>query len=118
MLVLGLNPSRLGGIRCPTIKNLYKWLDELKLKTISFSNIYNELGKYSKQQINKDYLNEICPQYDKVLALGQTVGDVLVLLGVSHFRLPHPSGLNRQLNDQRFVHQTLRECNQYLWGNS
>lgn len=117
MLVLGMNPSKKGGNKSPTIKNLYKWLDELKLKTVSFSNIYNGFGKFSKQQIDKDHLNEICPQYDKILALGQTVGDVLVSLGIGHFRLPHPSGLNRQLNDRVFVRQTLNQCNEYLWGN-
>lgn len=117
VLVLGLNPSKLGG-KSPTIKKLTQWLNILELNSVSFSNIYDGYGSFSLKDVKKDYLNEICPKYDKVLALGVKVSNVLDLIGVSHFTLPHPSGLNRQLNDRGYVENALTECKKYVWGNA
>jgi hypothetical protein len=116
VLVLGINPSVLGGRRSPSIRNLHKWLDVLELKYVSFSNIYKGTGEYKDKRTERKFLNEVCPQYDKIIALGSTVGDVLDSLGFSHFTLPHPSPRNRQLNDKAFVVKKLIFCRQYL-GN-
>ncbi len=32
----------------------------------------------------------------------------------SHFKLPHPSGRNRQINDKAFINNKLEECKKYL----
>lgn len=95
---------------------LHHWYDELKIVHASFANIYDTPGKFSLKDIKKEYLNEICPNYDKVLALGAKVGDVLDLMHIPHFKLPHPSGLNRKLNDSGFIEQTLEDCRWYLYG--
>ena len=34
-------------------------------------------------------------------------------IGVEHFKLPHPSGLNRKLNDKKYVNKVLKECYEY-----
>lgn len=51
---------------------------------------------------------------DKVVALGLAASKSLDSLGVGHFTLPHPSGLNRQLNNNKFVEQKLQECMRWL----
>lgn len=110
---MGLNPSIKGG-KSSTIRVLHTWLDQLNLKYVSFSNIYEEIGEYKDQEIKRDHLREICSNYDKVLALGTKVGDVLGNNGIPHFKLPHPSGRNRQLNDKGFLNERLELCKSYL----
>ncbi len=111
-----MNPSILG-VNSPSIKNLYKWLGVLDLKIVSFSNIYSEFGQFNNDKVERNYLSEVCPNYNKILALGTKVGDVLDLMHISHFKLPHPSGRNRQLNDSKFIESKLKECKSYVGGN-
>lgn len=49
-----------------------------------------------------------------IVALGDSASKALRRLRRDHFRLPHPSPLNRQLNDRRFVLQALRDCRLWL----
>lgn len=114
VLVLGLNPSGKGGMTSHTIKILYGWMDRIGIDRFSFCNIYPKPGKFQLKDIKKEYIREIVPNYDKVLALGVRVSDVLELMGIDHFQLPHPSGLNRQLNDKKLVHNRLTLCKNYL----
>jgi len=50
----------------------------------------------------------------KVVALGNNASKRLTKLGVPHFKLPHPSPRNRQLNDPNFIVDKLAECKVYL----
>lgn len=47
-----------------------------------------------------------------VVALGNNASKALGK--VPHFKLPHPSGRNRQINDKTFINAKLEECRQYL----
>jgi hypothetical protein len=49
-----------------------------------------------------------------VVALGNEASRALDQLGVSHFKLPHPSGRNRQINDKAFISKKLEECKRYI----
>lgn len=91
-------------------------MDLLGLDVVSFVNLSDQLGKFSRKDINKDYIIDVCSNYQKILALGITVGSILGDLHISHFKLPHPSGLNRQLNDSEYVHEKLNSCWTYLNG--
>lgn len=51
-----------------------------------------------------------------VIALGETAADALRRLDVSFFKLPHPSGRNRKLNDKEYVSRVLEECRQFVSG--
>lgn len=48
------------------------------------------------------------------ISLGNTASKRLTKLGVPHFKLPHPSRLNRQLNDSRFINKKLQECKDWI----
>lgn len=50
----------------------------------------------------------------KVIALGVRASERLGKLGIGHRILPHPSGLNRQLNDKEAVDKALAMCKDYL----
>lgn len=52
--------------------------------------------------------------HHKVVALGDAASKHLDSIGLKHFKLPHPSGLNRKLNDKKYVDQVLGECYRYL----
>lgn len=113
VLVVGLNPSIKGG-NSPTIKNLYKWLDVLQLKYVSFINLYDDYGSHYKTP-NQQFIKEISVRYDRVLCLGRVVSNTLRNMDIDCFDLPHPSGLNRQLNNVNYVHERLEACKNYLY---
>ena len=50
---------------------------------------------------------------DRVIAVGKTATKALTLLCIPHLAMPHPSGLNRQLNDPEFVAQKIKELAEY-----
>jgi uracil-DNA glycosylase family 4 len=45
---------------------------------------------------------------DLIIAFGKTASRALTLLGYEHYEMPHPSGLNRQLNDPTYVQEKLK----------
>lgn len=47
-----------------------------------------------------------------VVALGNNASKALHK--IPHFKLPHPSGKNRQINDKAFIEKKLEECKNYL----
>lgn len=52
--------------------------------------------------------------YEAVVALGQKASNKLKKLGIPHFHLPHPSGLNRLNNDNKYIEKQLKLCKTYL----
>jgi hypothetical protein len=52
--------------------------------------------------------------YDLVVALGQVPARALHSIGKAHYALPHPSGLNRKLNDAAFVRESIEGLRAYL----
>lgn len=113
VLVLGQNPSKRHG-KSPALKTLYTWFETLELKCVSFDNIYPGYGQFALKDIQSEYIREISNAYEKIITVGVKAHDVLVLMGIPHFSLPHPSGLNRQLNNLKFVDSKLKECKRYL----
>lgn len=115
VLVVGINPSssqRAG--KSVTIKRLHKWTDELGIGYFSFTNVVSFPGKFTEADVDYESLESICKKYDKVIALGNFPSKVLAKIGINHFMLPHPSGLNRKLNDRNYELKVLGECNEYL----
>jgi len=53
-------------------------------------------------------------QADKVIALGRVAQKFVRQFREDFFRMPHPSPLNRHLNDEVFVRRCLKDCKVYL----
>lgn len=52
--------------------------------------------------------------FHPVIALGEEASRALTKSNIKHFKLPHPSGRNRILNDKSFVMKKLIECKKWL----
>ena len=50
---------------------------------------------------------------DRIIALGKTAEKALTLLHLDFLSMPHPSGLNRQLNDEQFVKGKIKTLVEY-----
>lgn len=90
---------------------------------VAFFNVSTEVTPNNRPLRKSEYqlgrlVRDLSP-YDKVVALGRTASEALGLIGVAHFRLPHPSPRNRQLNDKLSLRVSLLECKCYLedWKN-
>jgi len=115
VLVIGINPSDKKTIqKNSTFHRLENWMDNLGLGVFSFVNVIPEPGCYKKEDIDYDRLRKVCNGHSKILALGSFVSEALDKIEVPHFKLPHPSPLNRQLNDKSFEDSMLVECAKYL----
>jgi uracil-DNA glycosylase family 4 len=56
---------------------------------------------------------ELCKPV-KIIALGKTAAKALTLLGHNFYEMPHPSGLNRQLNNKEFIEEKIKGLASYL----
>lgn len=52
----------------------------------------------------------------KVIALGKMAVWALGKIGMPCFELPHPSGLNRKVNDKEALQKTLADCKSWLYS--
>lgn len=77
---------------------------------------YISLPESSVKLLNKDKINQI-PTDSIVIALGNEAEKYLKLAKIPHFKLPHPSGLNRLLNDKNWLTGQLNACKQYILKN-
>ncbi len=53
-------------------------------------------------------------EYCKVIALGKNAAKYLKECGIEHHELPHPSGLNRKLNDKEYTAALLERCADFI----
>ena len=114
-MIVGINPSSSKRVDpCITLKRLYRWTDALSIQFFSFVNCIGRPGPYSNKDVDCEFLMKCAKGYDKVIALGGFPSHALKKLGVDHFMLPHPSGLNRKLNDREYEKRVLEECSEYI----
>jgi hypothetical protein len=115
VLIVGINPSNSKSVKpCITLKRLYRWADELGLQFFSFVNCISRPGSYTFKDVEFDLLSECVKGYDKVIALGGFPSKALQKMHISHYAMPHPSGLNRRLNDKQYEKHVIGECDEYL----
>jgi len=86
-------------------KRLKEWIKQLNVDNFEIKNQCDIKG-----------ISYFCNEPTIVIALGNVASKVLA--SIPHFKLPHPSGRNRQLNDKEFIANKLKECKDYLRGFS
>jgi hypothetical protein len=119
VLVVGMNPSNKESLKdkpSATFKKLESWMTQCGVHYFSFVNTFDERGEAKMTKVDFQRLCTLAQDYDKIIALGGFVSSALNRIDVAHFKMPHPSPLNRLLNDKNFEKQILQECEEYLYG--
>jgi uracil-DNA glycosylase len=109
-----MNPSQSVHTTTSCFNRLNTWVEDLEIEEFFFVNASPKTGKVTKKDLDLDNLLRACYNARIVIALGNYASDALNSIGVTHFKLPHPSGLNRQLNDKDFVENQLMMCRRYI----
>lgn len=115
VLFVGDKPSRLNtdpsiafkGARCEP--RLMEWIEALGIKRFHIVNQSDTL-------IAIDITSQAMLKGVPIVALGNNASKWLGR--TLHFKLPHPSGRNRQINDKAFIIAKLEECKKYLENHS
>lgn len=79
-------------------------------------NSCSKTGSVKLTDVDLDNLARAVYKAKKVIALGAFASDALYRLGAEHYKLPHPSPLNRQINDAAYVQKCLKECKRYIYN--
>lgn len=90
------------------------WMETLGFHYYSFSNVIPYEGEYKMKDVDGEFVRSFAQGYDKVIALGSFASRALSSSGVEHFVLPHPSPLNRKLNNKQYEKQVIEECKEWL----
>jgi hypothetical protein len=67
-----------------------------------------------KSEVDWDFIRGMTYLDNKIVALGEFPSMCLARVGVPHFRMPHPSGLNRRLNDPLYEMMMVELCMRYI----
>jgi uracil-DNA glycosylase len=131
MLIVGSNPSQ----RSPTLDPFHsstrsriildEWFSRHGISDrgrIKFINLVDRVTSGNVPLRIRDILPELDivrhriadTRETKIVALGSFVDKILNKLNISHFTLPHPSGLNRRCNDKQYVDDMLVRLASYL----
>lgn len=117
VLVVGMNPSTkptLMGKPNATFKKLENWMDRLNVYHFSFCNTFDDPSEAKQSKVDFQRLCTLTKDYDKIIALGGFVSTSLNKIDVAHFKMPHPSPLNRLLNDKIYEKNIINQCRNYL----
>ena len=127
ILFVASNPSSLNKdpeiamIGSRSEKNFNGWAEYLvPNKQYVVVNVSNKVTEMNRPLKRSEYdLLRLCnyaihPSVTKVVALGNTAADALDQIGIKYFKLPHPSPLNRFLNNECQVDAVLEECKAWL----
>ena len=122
LIFLGLNPSKLKvsvGRNTAHIR-FTEWLDVLGLKSAHFANLSPDPEWDMKfKTFDHDDVKTGLAEYNKIVTWGDKVSNYIKRLGISnHCVIPHPSGLNRKINDHKYVMHTLEKCKEYIYENN
>ena len=112
-----MNPSAAEVVKKNSaIDRLLRWCEFLGLRDWYFVNCSPIPGVFDPKTVRRDVLKMATDECDRVIALGNVPSDVLRRMEIEHFKMPHPSPRNRQLNDPQFEKDRLFECMTYVYG--
>jgi uracil-DNA glycosylase len=110
----------------PSYGVLRKWLLEvgIDIRDVKIVNACSKMGRVTKKDIDLSFVSLISMDFpmkpNAIITLGtiaKEFADVRVPNGMSVFNLPHPSGLNRKLNDPNFIKDKLKDLKKALERN-
>jgi uracil-DNA glycosylase len=117
LLIIGHSPSPSSKVRegNPTLKRLDRWLDACDVGIYSFTNLQPSISLSIKNlEINKTLFHKMVKNYRKVITLGKEVKHYTNKMGYNFYELPHPSPLNRNLNDKKYEKSVIKGLQIYL----
>jgi len=118
VIFIGMQPSRAKYRRNCTLDRFEAWVDFLGLRFVSFHNaIVDPLLPQRLSSVNYELLHKSVYNYSYVVALGNLVSNSLKRIDTQHFKMPHPSPLNRLLNDRSYEQNMLYELRSYVYGD-
>jgi len=94
--------------------------------TASHTRLQKWLAVILDNEAKIQLINRVDPRFDQhliyatlnsfqIIALGEEASKALIAYGVTNFfKLPHPSGRNRKLNDKQYEMKILQECKTWL----
>jgi len=97
---------RIAFVGTNSYKILLEWIHRMNL-SINNIELYNATTFV-------DEIQDRIEEDDQIIALGVAASELLLEHNIPHLKIPHPSGLNRSLNDARFVNKFLKECKTYV----
>jgi uracil-DNA glycosylase len=100
---------------CQDIVGIKAYLNVLDKKTEDNRPLTQEEIKVNISRLAED-IKKINP--DKIIALGKTASKAVSLLGLKFLELPHPSGMNRLLNDPQYVEEKIKELVEFCSTSS
>jgi len=112
-IFIGMNPSKARLRKGCALFRLYEWFDYMDLDVVAFTNLSPD-PYWDKTQVDRSLLYASLRGHGSVVALGGLVSTHLSRLSIEHFTLPHPSPLNRQINDEKFISHKLDLCKNFL----
>lgn len=114
VLLVGINPSSKPFRKGCSLDKMNVWMESLGFYHYSFSNVIPYEGEYKIKNVDTNFVQSFSKGYDKVIALGGFASRALSMSGIQHYTLPHPSPLNRKLNDKEYEKQVIEECREWL----
>lgn len=114
VLFVGDSPSKKNSdpevafVGTQSYKTLLKWASAMDVPHFS---MVNRSSITFVRDVHHAVVNDV-----KIVALGKKASHGLLNLGVSHFEMPHPSGLNRKLNNTKLLTHSLNMCKIYIKG--
>lgn len=131
IVFVGSNPSRASIDETAFHKStrsseiLYQWIRTIEgtKEFLNVSSIKTQNNRPLKLSEIKSSLPELARRLqeiraDHIVALGKTATKALTLLGERFFEMPHPSGMNRKLNDKVYMQQKIKELVEHCSATS
>jgi len=117
VIFIGMQPSKAAYRRNCTLDRFGAWIDTLGLRFVSFHNAIVDPNLPQKlSSVDYELLRESVHNYSYVVALGNLVSNSLKRIDTQHFKMPHPSPLNRLLNDLSYEQEMLNRLRSYIYG--
>jgi len=117
VIFIGMQPSKAAYRGNCTLDRFGAWIDTLGLRFVSFHNAIVDPNLPQKlSSVDYELLREIVHNYSYVVALGNLVSNSLKRIDIQHFKMPHPSPLNRLLNDRSYEQEMLNRLRSYIYA--